>query len=55
MMQSKRIVVLTPAEYRLMLYGLVQFRNKLIQQGRYTDAIDEMLIKLYKVKRYRRG
>jgi len=46
MRPPKRIVVLNSAEYRLMLYGLVQFRNKLIQQGRYTDAVDELLIKL---------
>jgi len=46
MSPPKRIVVLNSAEYRLMLYGLVQFRNKLIQQGRYTDAVDELLIKL---------
>ena len=51
MSPPKRIVVLNSAEYRLMLYGLVQFRNKLIQQGRYTDAVDELLIKLQKAKR----
>ena len=26
-----------------MIVGLLQFRNKLIQQGRYTDAVDELL------------
>lgn len=46
MKQPKRILFLSSSEYRLMLYGLVQFRNKLIQQGRYPDAIDELLIKL---------
>jgi len=51
MRPPKRIVVLNSAEYRLMLYGLVQFRNKLIQQGRYIDAVDELLIKLQKAKR----
>ena len=29
----------------------LHFRNKLIQQGRYTDAVDELLIKLQKAKR----
>ena len=47
----KRILVLSPSEYRLMLHGLLHFRNKLIAQGRYPDAIDELLIKLQKAKR----
>ena len=41
--------------YRLMLHGLIHFRNKLIQQGRYTDAVDELLIKLQKARRCRHG
>jgi len=47
----KRILVLSPSEYRLMLHGLLHFRNKLIAQGRYPDAIDELMIKLQKAKR----
>ena len=31
-----------------MTFGLLQFRNKLIQQGGYPDAINELLIKLQK-------
>ena len=46
MREPKRRLTLTPAEYRLMLHGLMQFRNKLLAQGRYTDAVDELLIKL---------
>ena len=44
MKQSKRILVLSISEYRLLLYGLVDFRNKLIQQGRYPDPINELLV-----------
>ena len=55
MREPKRIVVLSSAEYRLMILGLLQFRNKLIRQGRYTDAVDELLVKLQKVRRYRHG
>ena len=47
----KRILVLSSSEYRLMLHGLLHFRNKLIAQGRYPDAIDELMIKLQKAKR----
>lgn len=55
MKQQKRVLVLNSAEYRLMLYGLIQFRNKLIQQGRCTDAVDELLITLQKARRHRHG
>lgn len=55
MRQPKRILVLSMSEYRLLLYGLIDFRNKLIQQGRYTDAMDELLIKLQKARRCRHG
>ena len=46
MRQPKRILVLNSCEYRQMLLELIHFRNKLIQQGRYIDAVDELLIKL---------
>ena len=46
MKAPKRVLTLTAAEHRLMIRGLLQFRNKLIDQGRYTDAVDELLIKL---------
>ena len=55
MKQPKRILVLSPAEYRLMLYGLVQFRNKLIEQKRYPDAINELLVKLQRARRCHHG
>jgi hypothetical protein len=55
MKQPKRILVLSSSEYRILLYGLIDFRNKLIQQGRYTDAVDELLIKFQKARRCRHG
>ena len=55
MRPPKRIVILSSAEYQLLFYGLLHVRNKLIQQGRYTDAVDELLIKLQKARRCRHG
>ena len=52
MRQPKRVVALTSDEYRLMLHGLIQWRNKLISQGRHTDAVDELLIKIQKNKKH---
>ena len=51
----KRIVVLSSVEYGLAFNGMLHFRNKLVQQGRYTDAVDELLIKLQKTRRCRHG
>ena len=35
-------------EIKIILVALNEFRNKLIYQGRYTDPIDELLIKINK-------
>ena len=51
MRQPELILVLSSSEYRQLFYELIHFRNKLIQQGKYTDAIDELLIKLQHEKR----
>ena len=51
MKAPKRVLALTTEEHRLIIRGLLQFRNKLIAQGRYTDAVDELLIKLQSRKR----
>ena len=52
MKAPKRVLILTTAEHRLRIRGLLQFRNKLIDQGRYTDAVDDLLIKLQSRKRW---
>ena len=31
---------------RVLVFALNELRNSLIQEGRYTDAVDELLIKL---------
>ena len=53
MRQPKRILALRPSEYRLMLYGLIHVRNKLIEQAGYPDAINELLVKLQRARRCR--
>ena len=47
MKSPKRVLALTTAEHRLMVHSLLQWRNKLLAQGRYTDAVDDLLIKLH--------
>ncbi len=49
-MKQKCYVELNRQEWRLIIEGLNRFRNKLIAAGRYTDAVDEILIKVAKAK-----
>ena len=55
MKEPKRILTLDSAEYRLMLHGLLRLSNKLLEQGRCPDAVNELLIKLYRVRRCHHG
>ena len=48
-MKQKYYVELNRQEWRLIIEGLNRFRNKLIAAGRYTDAVDELLIKAAEV------
>ena len=49
-MKRKYYVELNRQEWRLIIEALNRFRNKLIAAGRYTDAVDEILIKVAKAK-----
>lgn len=42
--EEKYRLSLTDKEYRLLLDCLMIRRNKLLAEGRYTDAIDEVLL-----------
>ena len=35
----------TDDEIRIIVRSLVELRNELIREGRYTDAVDELLLK----------
>ena len=46
MFRKKRYIYLSDDELRCLVYSLVQLRNKLLAQGRYTDCVDELLVKV---------
>ncbi len=48
MRKWKYYLYLTAEELRYIFNALLAFRNKLITQGKYTDAVDEVMIKLQK-------
>jgi len=43
---EKRYLYLTESEWRVMLLALNRLRSRLIAQGRYTDAVDEIIMKM---------
>lgn len=45
-MFGKKKIELDNNELRIIRYSLVEFRNDLIKQNRYTDAIDDVIPKL---------
>ena len=45
---DKRIVELNPEELRLAKYALLGFRNKLVTQGKPTEDINALLLKIMK-------
>ena len=51
MMKQKYYLVLNDQEHRLIIESLNQLRNKLIADGKYTDAADDVLLKIIGVKR----
>ena len=49
-MKQKYYLALTTEEWRLMIESLNNLRNRLISEGQYTDAVDEVLIKVANAK-----
>ena len=53
MRNSKYHVYLTSEEKRLLLKALFNERNFLIKRGMYTDAVDDLIIKITKARQKR--
>ena len=45
-MKQKYYLALTTEEWRLTIEALNNFRNRLMSEGRYTDGVDDVFIKL---------
>ena len=53
MRNDKYHIYLNDEEYRQVLQALIDLKNALAAQGRYTDAVDDVLIKITKAKKKR--
>lgn len=49
-MRNKYHICLTYEERRMLLNNLNNFRNKLIDEDKYTDLLDEVIIKVANAK-----
>ena len=50
MRNPKYHLYLTHDERRTIINSLIDLKNYLVTQGKYTDAVDELIIKLTKAK-----
>lgn len=46
MLEKLYHLYLDSQERNLLLHSLVELKNQLIQQGRYTDCVDELIFKV---------
>ncbi len=51
MRTKKYHLALTDNEYSIIINSLNDLRNMLIAQGRYTDAVDDVLVKFIAAKK----
>lgn len=51
MKQKDFHIYLTEQERTQIISALIELKNSLIVQGRYTDAVDDVLIKITKARR----
>ena len=46
MREKKNHLYVDSQERSILLHSLVELKNQLIQQGRYTDCVDELIFKV---------
>ena len=53
MKETNYHLYLNDSEYSRVIQSLICLKNSLIEQGRYTDAVDDILTKLSKARKKR--
>lgn len=51
MKKAKYNLVLDDLVYDLIVVSMIEMKNKLLSEGRYTDAVDEAMIKFLNAKK----
>lgn len=50
-MKKKVYMYLDNEEKNLLMTALIDLKNDLLQQNRYTDCVDELILKLFECKK----
>ena len=45
MLKKKHYLYLNESEYSILVRSLVQLKNRLVREGRFTDCVDELIMK----------
>ena len=45
MLKKKHYLYLDEAEHSVLIKSLVQLKNRLIREGRFTDCVDDLILK----------
>ena len=53
MREKKYHIYLTAEEQSRVIQSLIRLKNQLLEQGKYTDAVDDVLCKVLSVKKKR--
>lgn len=51
MKNSNYHLYLTDDEYSQVIHSLIELKNNLIQAGKYTDVVDDLLVRLISAKK----
>lgn len=51
MRKEKFVLLLDDNRYDLILLSMIEMKNKLLSEGRYADAVDEVMIKFINAKK----
>ena len=53
MTRKKRRITLTGFEYRLLINALVDYRNKLLEENKPTEDVNELILKVIDAPKHR--
>lgn len=53
MLKRKRYLYLNESECRILMISLVRMKNRLIREGRFSDCVDELILKVLTAKTIR--
>lgn len=47
MLKKKHYLYLDESEHSILIKSLVQLKNRLIREGRFTDCVDDLILKVH--------